>query len=174
MKLTRVIIATALASSTILAGAQSASAHNDGVSTVRAATASFHDVSAAIDAGWSIELHDLNGIACIDNPKGGMGIHYVNGPLVGDGAINATTPEAVIYQPDSDGSLKLVAVEYVVLKADWDALHDSEPTLFGQSFELVLAGNRYGLPDFYELHTWLWKHNSAGMFEDWNPKVTCP
>ena len=168
MKLTRVIIATALVASAILVGAQGASADNDGVGTVRAATASFHDVSAAIDAGWSIELHDLNGIACIDNAKGGMGIHYVNGPLVGDGAINATTPEAVIYR-GADGSLKLVAVEYVVLKADWDALHESEPTLFGQPFELVLAGNRYGLPDFYELHAWVWKHNPAGMFEDWNP-----
>ena len=34
--------------------------------------------------------------------------------------------------------------------------------------------NRYGLPAFYELHLWLWKPNSEGMFDDWNPKVVCP
>ena len=35
------------------------------------------------------------------------------------------------------------------------------------------AGNRYGLPGVYELHAWLWQHNPAGMFEDFNPRVTC-
>jgi hypothetical protein len=34
--------------------------------------------------------------------------------------------------------------------------------------------NRYGLPPFYELHAWVWKHNPSGMFNDWNPLVTCP
>lgn len=47
------------------------------------------------------------------------------------------------------------------------------PSLFGQEFELVPAGNRYGLPDFYELHAWVWKHNPNGMFHDWNPTVSC-
>ena len=46
-------------------------------------------------------------------------------------------------------------------------------TLFeGVSMELS-AGNRYGLPPFYELHAWLWQHNPSGFFEDWNPRVTC-
>ena len=174
MRTTRVITAVALAASGLLAGAPGAAAGSTGVSSARAATAAFHDVSAAVAAGWDIDLHDVNGIDCIVSPQGGMGIHYVNGPLVGDGAVDATTPEAVIYQPMPDGSLKLVAVEYVVLRADWDATHSAPPSLFGQQFGLVLAGNRYGLPDFYELHAWIWRNNPAGMFEDWNPKVTCP
>jgi hypothetical protein len=37
----------------------------------------------------------------------------------------------------------------------------------------VGADNRYGLPPFYERHVWLWAHNPAGMYEDWNPKVSC-
>ena len=44
---------------------------------------------------------------------------------------------------------------------------------FGRQFELVKAGNRYGLPAFYELHAWIWEHNPRGMFEDWNPRVSC-
>ena len=35
------------------------------------------------------------------------------------------------------------------------------------------AGNRYGLPPFYELHAWAWKHNPRGLFDDWNPRVSC-
>ena len=35
-------------------------------------------------------------------------------------------------------------------------------------------GNRYGLPAFYSLHAWIWKHNPAGPFEMWNPDVHCP
>jgi hypothetical protein len=27
---------------------------------------------------------------------------------------------------------------------------------------------------WYILHAWIWQHNPAGMFEDWNPTVTCP
>ena len=96
-----------------------------------------------------------------------MGIHYVKGP-VGDGAIDANAPEALVYEPQSNGRLRLVAVEYVVFQADWDATHDDPPSLFGQVFEPIGADNRYGIPPFYELHVWLWKHNPAGMFEDWN------
>jgi hypothetical protein len=102
-----------------------------------------------------------------------MGIHYVNGALVGDGKVSAATPELVVYEPLAGGRQRLVAAEYVVLQAAWDAQHDEAPELFGREFELVQAGNRYGLPAFYELHAWLWQHNPAGMFEDWNPRVTC-
>jgi hypothetical protein len=26
---------------------------------------------------------------------------------------------------------------------------------------------------FWIMHAWVWGHNPAGMFEDWNPEVTC-
>ena len=26
----------------------------------------------------------------------------------------------------------------------------------------------------YILHAWIWKPNPAGMFENWNPDVSCP
>jgi hypothetical protein len=44
----------------------------------------------------------------------------------------------------------------------------------GIHFELIPAGNRYGLPDFYELHAWIWRSNPLGMFTDWNPRMHCP
>ena len=93
--------------------------------------------------------------------------------IVGDGDIDPLTPEALVYEPRPNGSLRLVGVEYVVFKADWDAKHDNWPSLFGKNFTLIPAGNRYGLPDFYELHAWIWRPNPSGIFKDWNPSVTC-
>ena len=72
------------------------------------------------------------------------------------------------------GKLHLVALEYVVIAADWDALHAKPPALFGHTFNFTPSPNRFGLPPFYSLHAWVWKHNPAGMFEMWNPRVHCP
>ena len=141
---------------------------------VREATARFRKVDAAIAAGYG-ELRDAAGIACIANPPlGTMGIHYVNGGLVGDAVVDPLRPEALVYEP-KDGKLKLVALEYIVFQAAWDAGHASRPSLFGHEFGLVKDSppNRYGLPAFYELHVWLWKHNPSGMFYEWNPRVSC-
>lgn len=143
------------------------------VAQARHAIAPFHRLAVAKRAGYGV-LSDAAGIQCIDNPGvGGMGVHVVNGTLVGDGAVRASTPEALVYEPTRHGGLRLVAAEYVVLQADWDAAHSAPPTLFGQTFELVPVGNRYGLPAFYELHAWLFARNPLGMFDDWNPRVSC-
>ena len=142
--------------------------------TARRATAAYHDASRVTNNSEWFQLTDLQGISCIDSPAGGMGIHFVNGSRVGDATENAAAPEAVIYEPTPDG-LRLVALEYVVTKQAWEAAGNTGlPHLFGQDFELVHAGNRYGLPDFYELHAWIWKNNPDGLNADWNPNVICP
>ncbi len=121
------------------------------------------------------QLRDAKGIACIDNPPiGGMGVHYVQSTLVGDDKVDALHPELLVYEPQRGDRMRLVALEYVVFQDAWDAKHSSPPRLFGQQFELTKAGNRYGLPAFYELHAWVYKANPLGMFNDWNPRVTCP
>ena len=160
-----------------LASASPSSAHDtwDQVLGARHATARFHDVSTAKKAGYA-KLKDAQGIACIDSdsPAGAMGIHYVNGDLVGDSEVRAREPELVIYEPQPDGTKTLVAQEYVVFQDAWDATHDKAPRLFRHRFELVPEGNRYGLPAFYELHLWSWRWNPTGLFEDYNPRVSCP
>jgi len=114
-----------------------------------------------------------------------MGVHYVKGDLVKDPAIDARHPEALVYARDGHGKLHLAALEYVVIKADWDAKQPPPssyvgsrftpvpPTLFGHEFNFTDAPNRYGLPPFYSLHAWIWKHNPMGTFEMWNPSVHC-
>ena len=181
MRIVRSLVAAALAS-VVLTPTSTQARPSDDLQSTKAATARFDSIGRATASGYA-ELRDAAGIACIDNPAGGMGIHYVNGALVGDPALTPTSPEVLVYQPMPDGRLKLVALEYVILESTWRADHPDPadvPSLFGQEFErLPGAGeaqpqNRYGLPAFYELHLWLWKPNPDGMFEDWNPDVTCP
>jgi len=137
------------------------------VQLVRDATKQFVNVNAATAAGYQPFL------GCVSGPDhGAMGNHYVNGALVGDGVLDASRPEVLIYEP-SDGGLQLVGVEFVVIAAPWLASHSSPPVLEGQSFQFVDSPNRYGLPAHFELHVWAWRDNPNGAFVDWNNKVTC-
>jgi hypothetical protein len=138
------------------------------VQAVREATKQFIDVNAATAAGYGSFL------GCVSGPDhGAMGVHYVNGPLVMDGLLDASHPEALIYEP-SNGKLRLVGVEFIVDAATWLANHNNNPqVLEGQSFLLVGSLNRYGVPAFFELHVWAWRDNPNGSFVDWNDHVTC-
>ena len=101
-----------------------------------------------------------------------MGVHYVNGDVVGDGELDAARPEALLYEAKG-GKMRLLGVEYVVIAEAWHANHDMPPVLMGQLFNYTGSPNRYGLPPFYALHVWAWQNNPAGMFADFNPQVSC-
>jgi hypothetical protein len=131
---------------------------------VREATAQFHRPEVAQAAGYDL----VEGLDyCFNNPgTGGMGFHYINTDLL-DTNIELLRPEAMVYTPSPNG-LQLGAVEYIVPAAAWDADNDELPELLGQHFHL---NARLGV---YVLHAWIWKNNAAGIFEDWNPVVSCP
>ena len=141
----------------------------DPLASVRQATEKFHDVGAAGPGGY--EKFYL----CTDNERLGaaMGQHFADVQKVIDPAIDPLDPEVLVYEPKPGGGYRLVAAEYVVFQESWDALHANPPKLFGQPFTPVGAVNRYGLPPFYELHAWIWKGNPRGVFDDWNPTVSC-
>ena len=160
-----------------IAGFAAASERSE-AAKVQDATAAFHDLDVAKNAGWNVHVADLQGITCIANgADGAMGDHFANGALLFDnGQIDATKPEALVYETRNDGTFKLVALEYIVTKADWEAAHGANaprPELFGQSFDFSDASNRFGLPPFYSLHAWIWKNNPSGLLKPWNPKVNC-
>jgi hypothetical protein len=137
------------------------------VDTVRRATDQFKHVSAAVAAGYAPFL------GCVSGPQAGaMGVHYVNGDLVGDGALDAERPEALMYEP-VNGRLRFVGVEFIVLADAWDAAHPARPVLMGHVLHYTGSPNRYGIPAFYSLHVWAAKENANGPFADWNPKVSC-
>ena len=114
---------------------------------------------------------------CVSGPDhGAMGIHYVNLGLVGDGKIELSHPEAIIYEPVGNAR-RLVGVEYIVDAPTWladPANQGLPPQLDGQAFQLVGVPNRFGIPSpFFELHVWAWRDNPQGAFVDWNNQVTC-
>jgi hypothetical protein len=142
---------------------------DDALDQVRDATSRFRNVERALDRGY------VQFFGCVHEPlAGAMGIHFVNGELAGDTVIDASTPEAVMYEVRANGKLELVGVEYIVFQSAWDAEHGDRPELFGEPFNLVAEPNRFGIPAFYELHAWAWKQNPNGPHQDWNPQVLCP
>ena len=142
--------------------------NNELVRVVREVTAGFQNVAAAEAAGYALQF------GCVSGPDtGAMGLHYVNGPLVMDGEIDATRPEIVIYEPVGNGRVRLIGADYLVLADAWDKTHSSSPELMGQKFQQFEAPNRFGLPRFYTLHVWAWKDSPTGTFVNWNTNVSC-
>jgi hypothetical protein len=137
------------------------------VEAVRQATERFKNAEAAEAADYMLSL------GCVSGPEeGAMGIHLVNGDLVGDGVLDPMHPEALVYE-FRNGQLRLTGVEYIVIAETWDESNEAPPVLMGQLFHYIGSPNRTGMPAFYELHVWAWKSNPNGTFADWNPEVSC-
>lgn len=170
MKRTTILLLLAPLAAALAGLAVAAPGGSSALSAAKNATAAFHDLDAAEDAGYA-EFKDAAGIACIESGAGGMGVHYVNLPLVLDGEIDPLAPESLVYEIRADGKRHLVALEYIVFEADWQGVEP--PALFGRTFDHTPAGNRYGIPAFYALHAWIWKPNPAGDLEPYNPRVSC-
>src|SRR5688572_23049625 len=139
------------------------------VDKVRAATRRYKDINVAISEGW------VPATPCVSGPnEGAMGVHFVLPERVGDGALRADQPEALIYEPLPGGRMRLVGVEFIVIAEQWNTLNpDAQPALEGHLLNLVGEPNRYRLPAFYELHVWAWERNFDGSFADWNRAVSC-
>ena len=137
------------------------------VQVVRENTQKYVDVNAAINAGYSPVL------GCVSGPDhGAMGVHYLKASLL-NGEVDATQPQALIYEPLGGGKMRLVGVEFIVDAATWQKKNPAPPQLYQQLLQLIPSPNRYGLDTFYELHVWAWKANPRGAFADMNPQVTC-
>jgi hypothetical protein len=138
------------------------------VRLVRESTERFQDVAVAEAEGY----HLLFG--CVSGPdSGAMGLHYVNLALVGDGELDPSRPEIVIYEPAPNGRLRLIGADFLVIADAWDSKGVGTPQLMGQLLHLFESPNRFGLPAFYTLHVWAWKDNPTGMFVNWHSTVSC-
>lgn len=127
---------------------------------LREATARFHDIRVA-----ELEGYSNSGLPCIE----GMGFHWRKKSLIGTAIANE--PPVLVYYPQTDGFMKLVAVEWV---SPFNLNNPPPPPqeLFGQTFHLPTWPG--GPTDRFVLHAWVWLDNGDGMFDDTNPKLTCP
>ncbi len=144
------------------------------------ATAKYQDEAVALADGY------VSTVECVQAPPGGMGVHYVNFALLEEPP-DLLKPSILLYLPSGSG-FKLIGVEWVAVAlantdegpAPWfgeeapDSWISSAPTLLGKMFEGPMAGHGPEDPWHYDSHVWLWEENPAGMFEDFNPNVSCP
>jgi len=161
---------------------------NSGLAAIRNATASFHDVEAAVAAGYVLPP----GSPCVASPAGTMGFHYVNQALLMDQAVDPLRPEMLVYVPKPGGGVRLAAVEYmrIVLVSNgsgapqpwfpeeqwtsppWSLVHGA-PSVLGHTFDGPMAGHDPGMPWHWDLHVWLWAPNPSGDFAQFNPALSC-
>ncbi|GGK13962.1 hypothetical protein [Luteimonas terricola] len=130
------------------------------LAALRAATARYHDFDLATQAGgWGVPVPET--LECLDSASGGMGYHFVNPGNFG--VLDPTRPQALIYEPEWDGSMRLVAVEYIVIAPE----SAPAPVLFDRTFHW---NERFQI---WALHAWVWRGNPLGVFADYNPIVSC-
>lgn len=92
-----------------------------------------------------------------------MGYRYVNATYLADSVVDPAKPEVLLYEggPDADDR-DLVGVGWAVKNTGQVA-----PELFGETFRST------EVPGYYTLHAWIYEDNPDGLFEGFNPKVTC-
>lgn len=165
LKIRRLLTLGLLLSSWVIAGAQGVQPTIEQLSDLRQLLARYENVDAAIADGFE----QFGG--CMANDQGSQGIHFTNGDRIGDPSVDFMTPEVLMYEPRADGSLRLIGMELLVFQEDWHAAGNAAtPVQLGREFGINMT-----LLDrpFYALHVWVWHHNPAGFFANWNPLVTC-
>jgi hypothetical protein len=140
----------------------SAAITNQLVAKTRAAVAKFHDVDAAVAAGY-VPVGE-----CAESPDGAMGIHFMNPALITPGVVDPARPPFLTYGPSTDGGLELWSAEFFEPEVG-----QPTPTYGGQAFDGPMPGHEPGMPTHYDLHVWVGKHNPAGLFAAWNPSLHC-
>ncbi|HEU4498284.1 MAG TPA: hypothetical protein VFR60_03000 [Sphingomicrobium sp.] len=165
------------------------------LAAVRAATERFRDVNVALAEGYMRDPMNLCDTApMMGRPAalGAMGVHYFRPDLLGisgppnprvDGSGTHTdfnNPAILIYEPQADGSLELVAVENLVFIKAWEAAGKKErPSFHGKSFDRMVddpataVDEAHMFEPHYDLHVWLYRDNPNGTFAQFNPNVSC-
>jgi hypothetical protein len=132
-----------------------------GYALVRAATAPYRSLDAAVAAGYERTVT----LCYADSAHGAMGYHHMNRAYL-DRRVEVERPEILLYERRPDGSYALNGVEYIVPYRVWS--RDSvPPTLMGRD---MLRSDDLNL---WYTHMWVWKRNTSGLFANWNPAVTC-
>jgi hypothetical protein len=161
---------------------------------VRAATDRFRDVAIALAEGYVPDPMGMCVTAEMEGlpaEAGAMGIHYMRPDLLQITAVEPRVdgtgthtdfaqPAILIYEPQADGSLELVAVENLVFKRAWHAAGNTAPPAFhGVPYDhmeddpATELDEAHGFEAHYDRHVWIYRENPDGVFAPFNPAVTC-
>ena len=162
---------------------------------IRAATEKYRDVKTALADGYMPAPGDMCETSShmgLPHELGGMGIHYFRPDMLGISAppnprvtgnglhTDFSRPSILIYEPQADGSLELVAVENLVFEKAWkEAGNSSPPKFHGLDWDYMAddpntaTDEAHGFEPHYDRHVWVHRENPNGMFAQFNPKVSC-
>ena len=188
------VATTALALSSTRSASTSRASEPD-LAAVRAATERFRDVKVALAEGY---LRDPGNVCdeatMMGKPAalGAMGIHFFRPDLLGitgppNPRVNGTgthtdfsKPSVLIYEPQADGSLELVAVENLVFIDAWEKAGNKAPPSFqGVPYDRMVDDPATKLDEahmfepHYDRHVWIYRENPNGVFAQFNPQVSC-
>jgi hypothetical protein len=124
--------------------------------------AKYRDLQTALQNGYEFVG------PCVSDPVlGGMGDHYSRSANDdfgrGDGTHSVERPQYLVYAPQKDGSRRLAALDYTVPYEKWNS--NKPPEFFGIPFT---RNDGFGV---WMFHIWVFQHNPAGIFANFNPKV---
>lgn len=174
--------------------AVTSTAEEPNLEAVRQATERFQDVNVAVAEGYirdPMDLCDTAEMMGAPAELGAMGVHYFRPDLLGitgteprvDGSgthMDFLRPAVLIYEPQADGSLELVAVENLVFKQAWEAAGNTEPPTYqGIAYDLMADDPSTSIDEahmfmpHYDRHVWIYRENPNGVFAQYNPRVSC-
>ena len=163
------------------------------LATVKKAAERFRDVKVALAEGYvrdPLNMCDTADMMGRPAKLGAMGIHFFRPDLLGItkekprvGGTGTHTdfmkPSILIYEPQADGSLELVAVENLVFKEAWDAQNKRMPSYLGVDYDYMWddpsteIDEAHVFEPHYDRHVWIFRENPNGVFAQFNPNVTC-
>lgn len=189
-----IVVLLVVVSITNIAFAKQANMNEPSLEEIRTATQKYKDVKVALDEGYiadpmnTCEMATMMGRPAED---GGMGIHYFRPDLLGitateprvDGVGTHTDflqPAVLLYEPQADGSMVLVAVENLVFTKAWHAAgNDSPPAFHGVVYDHMVddpdteIDEAHMFQEHYDRHIWVHRENPNGVFTPFNPNVSC-
>jgi hypothetical protein len=162
---------------------------------IRRATEKYRDLKVALAEGYirdpanMCETADMMGLP---PEQGAMGIHYFRPDMLGitsppnprvngNGThVDFRKPAILLYEPQADGTVKLIGVENLVFAKAWKyAGNDAPPTFHGVSYDTMIDDPATALDEahnfepHHDRHVWLYRENPNGVFSPFNPRVTC-
>lgn len=195
MKIVSAAAAALLASANLAAAAAPAVLKEPTLAEVHAATERFRDVHVAEAEGYVRDpMNECHTADMMGRPaaEGGMGVHYFRPDLLGISAppnprVTGTGvhtdflhPGVLIYEPQADGSMQLIAVENLVFEEAWRKAGNKAPPSFqGQVYDHMVddpntpADEAHMFAPHYDRHVWIYRDNPNGVYAPFNPKVSC-
>ncbi|MHA6346411.1 hypothetical protein [Roseivivax sp. CAU 1761] len=171
-----------------------ASAVDISLDELRAAVSKYHDIEQAYADGYiNPDNHCVSAEAeGLPAELGAMGIHIIHPQLLqitatdprvdGTGThVDWMRPAILIYEPQADGSMELLAVENLVFEASWKASGRSMDELVfnGRNWDHMAddpatpGDEAHGFTPHFDQHVWLFRDNPMGELMPFNPSVSC-